>query len=145
MTRDEATEVRARLAALGFSDFDAAVLAEHFLDAEQTGRVGHGLRRVDWLETWPELETAARPVRAVATDGYERWDGNGALGYLVLNEIVEAQLREPPETARVVAAGRTFPTGMLGHWTRRLADGGSSPSWPPTSPRRLAHPSGGPG
>ena len=33
----------ARLAALGFSADDAAVLADHFLDAEARGRTGHGL------------------------------------------------------------------------------------------------------
>ena len=136
-------EVNARLTALGFSKADAAVLAGHFLDAERTGRGGHGLRRVEWLETWSELETRARPVREWSEPGYERWDGNGALGYLVLNAIVEAQLRDAPQTARVVAAGRTFPTGMLGHWTRRLAEGGLVAVLTATSPRRLGHPDGG--
>ncbi len=76
--------------------------------------------------------------------GYERWDGNGALGYLVLNAVVEAQLAEPPQTSRLVAMGRTFPTGMLGHWTRRLAGGGLIAALTATSPRRLGHPAGGP-
>jgi LDH2 family malate/lactate/ureidoglycolate dehydrogenase len=120
------------------------VLACHFLEAERTGRAGHGLRRVEWLETWPELETEARPLRALSEPGYERWDGNGALGYLVMHAIVEAQLADPPSTARVVVAGRTFPTGMLGHWTRRLADGGLVAALTATSPRRLGHPEGGP-
>ena len=119
------------------------MLAAHFLDAERAGRTGHGLRRVEWLETWAELETQAQPVRATAEPGYERWDGNGALGYLVLNAIVEAQLLDPPETARVVVAGRTFPTGMLGHWTRRLSERGLVAMLAATSPRRLGHPDGG--
>ncbi len=98
-----------------------------------------------WLEEWPELETGAKPIRAVVSDGgYERWDGNGALGYLVLNAIVEGQLADPPASARVIAMGRTFPTGMLGYWTRRLADGGLVAALTATSPRRLAHPEGGP-
>ena len=80
----------------------------------------------------------------VADAGYERWEGNGALGYLTLNAVVEAQLAEPPLSARVVVAGRTFPTGMLGHWTRRLAEGGLVAMLTATSPRRLGHPSGGP-
>jgi LDH2 family malate/lactate/ureidoglycolate dehydrogenase len=120
------------------------VLAEHFLEAEWSGRGGHGLARVAWLETWPELETGARPARVVAETGYERWDGNGALGYLVLHAIVEAQLAGPPETARVVVAGRTFPTGMLGYWTRRLAASGLVALLTATSPRRLGPPGGGP-
>ena len=141
MDQDEQT--RERLEALGFSPSDAAVLARHFLEAERTGRTGHGLRRVDWLESWPELETAARPQRVVAAPGFERWDGNGALGYLVLDAIVEAQIAAPPTPARVVVAGRTFPTGML-----RPLDEAACGRWfvaviTATSPRRLGHPDGG--
>src|SRR5207253_442793 len=110
-------EARARLAALGFGAADAEILAGHFLAAERLGRVGHGVRRIEWLETWSELRPEARPERIVSEPGYERWDGNGALGYLVLHAIVEAQLARPPEHARLVVAGRTFPTGMLGDWT----------------------------
>ncbi len=140
----EAGRMRERLAALGFGDADVEVLAAHFLEAERTGRAGHGMRRIEWLETWPEIETGARPVQAIREAGYERWDGNGALGYLVLNAIVEAQLADPPAQARVVVAGRTFPTGMLGHWTRRLAERGLVALLTATSPRRLGPPGGGP-
>ena len=38
-------ETLARLEALGFSPTDAAVLADHFLAAEDHGRSGHGLVR----------------------------------------------------------------------------------------------------
>jgi LDH2 family malate/lactate/ureidoglycolate dehydrogenase len=137
-------EARERLLALGFSATDAAVLADHFLAAERSGRPGHGLVRIDWLAGSPELDPAARPVRVAASEGYERWDGNGALGYLVLNAIVEAQLAEPPPAARVVVAERAFPTGMLGHWVRRLAEGGLVAVLTATSPARLGHPDGGP-
>jgi LDH2 family malate/lactate/ureidoglycolate dehydrogenase len=140
----EANETAARLLELGFSEADAATLADHFLAAERSGRTGHGLTRIDWLASWPELETAARPRRVVSDGGYERWDGNGALGYLVLHAIVEAQLAEPPLAARVIVAGRTFPTGMLGYWVRRLAEGGLVAALTATSPRRLGHPAGGP-
>jgi (2R)-3-sulfolactate dehydrogenase (NADP+) len=120
------------------------VLATHFLAAERAGRNGHGFRRIEKLESWPQLDTTSRPRREVAEAGYERWDGNGAIGYLVLNAIVEAQLAAPPETARVVVAGRTFPTGMLGDWVRRLAEAGLVAVLTATSPRRLGHPEGGP-
>jgi LDH2 family malate/lactate/ureidoglycolate dehydrogenase len=133
-----------RLTALGFSAEDARVVADHFLDAENTGRAGHGLRRLEWLEGWSKLDTAARPLRVLSEPGYERWNGNGALGYLTLNAIVEAQLADPPPRARIVVAGRTFPTGMLGHWVRRLAEGGLVAALTATSPRRLKHPEGGP-
>jgi LDH2 family malate/lactate/ureidoglycolate dehydrogenase len=137
-------QTETRLAALGFSARDAALLADHFLAAERSGRTGHGLRRVEWLEGWEELPTAAHPLRVVSEPGYERWDGQGALGYLVLAAIVEAQLAAPPEHARVIVAGRAFPTGMLGYWTRRLAEGGLVAAATATSPRRLGPPDGGP-
>jgi (2R)-3-sulfolactate dehydrogenase (NADP+) len=133
----------ARLAALGFSDADADTLASHFLDAESRGKLGHGLSRIDWLETLTDLRPDARPTRIHAEPGYERWDGNGALGYLTLSAIVESQLSDPPARARVVVASDCFPTGMLGWYVRRLAEGGLVAALTATSPARLAHPEGG--
>ena len=135
--------MRERLRALGFSEADVEVLARHFEDAEARGKRGHGLARVAWLETLPDLDPEARPERLASEPGYERWDGRGALGYLTLNAICEAQLANPPEHARVVVAGNCFPTGFLGHWVRRLAEGGLVAALTATSPARLAHPDGG--
>jgi L-2-hydroxycarboxylate dehydrogenase (NAD+) len=136
--------VKARLARLGFAEESAEILAEHFLDAEARGKRGHGLTRVDWLETLPDLDPAARPERVTAEPGFERWDGRGALGYLTLAAICDAQLADPPSTSRVVVASHCFPTGMLGHWARKLAEGGLVAVLTATSPPRLAHPEGGP-
>jgi LDH2 family malate/lactate/ureidoglycolate dehydrogenase len=138
-------DVLETLRGLGFGDADARTLADHFLDAERRGKRGHGLSRVEWLATRPfELDPVSRPRRIVQEPGYERWDGNGALGYLTLAAMVEAQLAEPPEHARIVVAQRCFPTGVLGYWTRKLADGGLVAALTATSPPRLAHPEGGP-
>ena len=136
--------VKARLARLGFPPEDAAVLADHFLDAEARGKRGHGLTRVDWLESLPDLNPGARPIRTAAEPGFERWDGDGALGYLTLAAICDAQLADPPERARIVVAANCFPTGMLGYWVRKLADGGLVAALTATSPARLGHPDGGP-
>jgi LDH2 family malate/lactate/ureidoglycolate dehydrogenase len=76
-------------------------------------------------------------------DGFQRWHGGGAIGYLVLGRVVRAQLASPPTHARLVVCERTFPTGMLGHNVRRLADGGLVGVLTATSPRRLGHPDGG--
>lgn len=140
MTQEEA---RGRLQALGLSDAAVGVLVEHFADAERRGKLGHGFSRVAWLEGL-ELDPDAQPERLAADEGFERWNGGGALGYLVLDEIVRTTLEHPPGHARVVVAERCFPTGMLGHWVRRLADGGLVAALTATSPRRLPHPGGGP-
>jgi LDH2 family malate/lactate/ureidoglycolate dehydrogenase len=136
-------EARPRLAQLGFCAEDAETLAAHFLDAEARNQPSHGLSRIEWLESWEELNTAARPRRVESSPGYERWDGEGALGYLTLEAVVRAQLLDPPHHVRVVVCSRTFPTGSLGYWVRRLADRGLVALLTATSPRRLAHPSGG--
>jgi LDH2 family malate/lactate/ureidoglycolate dehydrogenase len=133
-----------RLRALGFDDSDARTLADHFLDAERRGKAGHGMSRVDWLETLDWIDPSARPRCELREPGFERWDGNGTLGYLTLAAIVDATLAQPPEHARVVVGRRTFPTGMLGYWVRRVAEGGLVAVLTATSPRRLGHPDGGP-
>ncbi len=138
-----AEEARGRLLALGLDERAAGVLVAHFEDAERRGKRGHGLSRVEWLET-QSFDAAAEPRRVVVEEGFERWDGAGALGYLTLDAIVEATLASPPARGCVVVAERCFPTGVLGYWARRLAAGGLVAVLTATSPRRLPHPDGGP-
>jgi (2R)-3-sulfolactate dehydrogenase (NADP+) len=135
--------VVARLERMGFGARDAQLLADHFLDAERRGKKSHGLSRLDWLEQLPGLDPTARPERVASEHGYERWDGKGAVGYLTLAAACDAQLADPPPHARVVVASRCFPTGALGYWVRRLAEGGLAAALTATSPARLASPDGG--
>jgi LDH2 family malate/lactate/ureidoglycolate dehydrogenase len=137
-------DARARLDALGFDARDVETLLAHFDDAEWRGKLGHGHSRIPWLETLPDLDPHARPERVEAEPAFERWHGRGALGYLTLAAVCEAQLAEPPAAARVVVAERCFPTGMLGHYVRQLAEGGLVALLTATSPARLGHPDGGP-
>jgi (2R)-3-sulfolactate dehydrogenase (NADP+) len=137
-----AEEARERLGGLGLDADSVEVLLAHFIDADRRGKHGHGLSRVPWLET-QEVDPSARPRRLVAEDGFERWDGNSALGYLVLDEVVRTTLQRPPVHARVVVVERCFPTGVLGYWVRALAGAGLVAALTATSPRRLPHPDGG--
>jgi (2R)-3-sulfolactate dehydrogenase (NADP+) len=137
-------DARPRLAALGFRPADVETLAAHFLDAERRGQLGHGLSRIEWLETWETLPVDVQPRRVTSEPGYELWDGESGLGYLTLAAAVEGQLAAPPEHARLVVCTRTFPTGSLGYWVRLLADGGLVAALTATSPRRLSAPTGGP-
>ena len=129
-----------RLRALGFSERDARILWEHFDDAERRGKLSHGHARIEWLESLDDLDPRARPERVESGSGFERWHGRGAVGYLTLAAICDAQLESPPEHARVVVAERCFPTGHLGYWVRRLARGGLVAVLTATSPARLAPP-----
>jgi LDH2 family malate/lactate/ureidoglycolate dehydrogenase len=138
------SSVVSRLQALGFAEEDARILADHFLDAERRGKQGHGLVRIEWLASLPGLDPRARPERVCREPGYERWEGRGAVGYLTLARICEAQLADPPERARLVVAADCFPSGVLGYWARKLAKGGLAALLTATSPPRLASPAGGP-
>jgi L-2-hydroxycarboxylate dehydrogenase (NAD+) len=133
-----------RLRALGFSERNACVLAAHFEDADRRRKEGHGTSRIEWLAGLDGLDPSAVPERVVAEEGFERWEARGALGYLVLDAVVESQLASPPGHARLVVAAGAFPTGVLGYWVRRLAAGGLAATLTATSPRRLGHPEGGP-
>jgi LDH2 family malate/lactate/ureidoglycolate dehydrogenase len=131
-----------RLRALGFDAANAATLWQHFDDAESRGKLGHGHSRIPWLETLEGYDPAAEPELAVDDAGFQRWNGNGAIGYLVLAHAVARQIAQPPEHARVVVCERTFPTGMLGHHVRRLAEAGFVAALTATSPARLGPPGG---
>jgi LDH2 family malate/lactate/ureidoglycolate dehydrogenase len=119
------------------------VLADHFLDADARGKTGHGVSRIGWLTTLVRLDPKAQPERVVDEPGFERWEGRGALGYVTLARIVDAQLADPPAHARVIVAADCFPTGVLGYWVRKLAQRGLVAALTATSPARLAHPDGG--
>ena len=140
----DADEGLGRLRSLGFADADAQELWAHFDGAERRGKQGHGHARIPWLEGLEGFDPSAEPELLEEEEGFQRWHGGGAIGYLVLGRVVRAQLESPPAHARLVVCERTFPTGMLGHHVRRLADAGLVALLTATSPPRLGHPSGGP-
>jgi LDH2 family malate/lactate/ureidoglycolate dehydrogenase len=140
----DADEGLSRLRALGFADADVQELWAHFDGAERRGKQGHGHARIPWLEELEGYDPSARPSLVQSEEGFERWHGGGAIGYLVLGQVIRAQLERPPVHARLVVCERTFPTGMLGHHVRRLAEAGLVAVLTATSPARLGHPSGGP-
>src|SRR4029079_15500400 len=96
-----------------------------------------GHARIEWLAT-QSFEPQARPEQI--DDG--RWDGKGDGGYLVLSRVCAALIDSPPRDARLVVCERTFPTGMLGHHVRRLAEAGLIGVLPATCPPRRGPPGG---
>lgn len=139
MLRDEALR---RLQVLGFGTEQAAALWEHFDDAEQRGKLGHGHSRIPWLETLEGVDPRAEARLVVDDAGFQRWDANGGIGYLTLRAAVDHQIGRPPTHARIVVCERTFPTGMLGHFVRRIAEAGLVGALTATSPPRLGPPGG---
>ena len=140
MTKEEA---RSRLQALGLDD-DAVDRARRPLRGRGAAREDRSRLLADRLARVVRHRPAVPDLlESSAEEGFERWSGEGALGYLVLEEIVRATLRNPPARSRLVVAERCFPSGVLGYWARRLAEGGLVALLTATSPRRLPHPQGG--
>ena len=137
-------QVEERIRALGFSEADTRTLADHFLDAERRGKVGHGLARVTWLETLQGVDPRREPECVIAESCYERWEGRGALGYLTLAAICDGQLEDLPEAARSWSPTAASRQACSATWARRLAEGGLLAVLTATSPARLGHPDGGP-
>ncbi len=135
-------EALASLQRLGFAPDATKVLFDHFADAERRGKPGHGFSRIPWLAE-QQFDPAARPIRRAGENGIDRWDGNGALGYLTLAAICDDVVAEGVDGACLIVASRCFPTGSLGYWVRRLAAAGYVALLTATSPRRLPPPGGG--
>ena len=136
--------VEARLQALGFDGRVAALIGEHYVDAELRGATTHGLERLRWLAGQGGIDPAARPTQIERTDSVSRWDAASAVGYAALADVLAAEVRTPPTGARLVVVERCFPTGRLGWFAERVAADGLVCLLTATSPARIAHPGGGP-
>ena len=84
-------------------------------------QAGHGHARIEWLE---RLEARPRPPERGRTRGFERWHGRGATAISSSHESCARSSQRRRSTRALVVCERTFPTGMLGYWVRRLAEGG---------------------
>jgi LDH2 family malate/lactate/ureidoglycolate dehydrogenase len=136
--------LHARAAALGFPDGSAALIADHFLDAELRGAPTHGAERMRWLAGFRDLQPDAHPRLVERSEGLARWDGNGAVGYVALAEALDREAENAPAGARLVVVGRCFPTGRLGWFGERVARRGLLCLLMATSTPRIVHPDGGP-
>jgi len=91
--------------ALGFAEPEARALADHFLDAERRGKLGHGLSRVPWLATL-EPDPAARPRRVEASRMKIYTRKNAAVGYLTLQAIQRSVRRKRKASPAIRAPQR---------------------------------------
>ncbi len=134
----------ARAGALGFDSGAAAIVCDHFLDAELRGAATHGAERMRWLAGFSHPEPNARPRPAGRSEGLARWDGGGVVGYVALAEALDRELDAAPAGARLVVVERCFPTGRLGWFAERVARRGLVCLLTATSTARIVHPDGGP-
>ena len=86
MLAAEGLDARALLVGAGIDPAALDVLFAHFADCEARGKLGHGFSRIPWLVEQP-FDFQARASKRSSVDGIDRWDGNGALGYLTLSAV----------------------------------------------------------
>jgi L-2-hydroxycarboxylate dehydrogenase (NAD+) len=138
------TALLARAGGLGFEPGPAAIVCDHFLDAELRGAATHGAERMRWLSGFSHPDPNARPRQAGRSEGLGRWDGGGVVGYVALAEALDREADDAPAGARLVVVERCFPTGRLGWFAERVARRGLICLVTATSTARIAHPDGGP-
>ena len=132
-----------RAGQLGLDSADAALLADHVLDAELCGASSHGIERMRWLHRRGRRSDAR--VRLVERgEGVARYDGHGTLGYISLAHALDAELAQPLHGARLVTISHCFPTGRLGYFAERAARSGVVCLLTATSVPRIVHHDGGP-
>jgi LDH2 family malate/lactate/ureidoglycolate dehydrogenase len=132
-----------RALGLGFNDAEAALLVDHFVDAEMRGAEGHGVERLRWLAGRPALEPRTQLALTSRDEGLVRYDARGSLGYTALAAAIDAEIANPPAGARVIVVGNCFPTGRLGYFAERAARRGLVCLLTATSTARISHPTGG--
>ena len=91
------------------------------------------------------LREKLRKIEALGIDPWgARFDGHQSIASIRELDAQPFDDTKPEANARVIAAADCFPTGMLGHYARRLAEGGLIAVITATSPARLASPDGPP-
>ncbi len=93
--------LHARAVLLGFPDAAAALITDHFLDAELRGAPTHGAERMRWLSGFADLAPTARPREL------ERSEGLGPLGRRPARSATSPWPRRstPSSTRRPTAPG----------------------------------------
>ena len=118
-------EALARLGALGLDEPSAEALFAHFDDAERRGKRGHGHARVAWLET-QSFDPAARPRKLASSEGLDRWDGAGSLGYLVLRRSATTS---SPSRRKAPASSSPHAVSPPGCSATGCGNSRSGPAW----------------
>ncbi len=101
---------------------DAALVVDHFVDAEMRGAPGHGVERLRWLAGCPAPDGHVRLTSSIAATAWPATTRAAALGYLALAAALDPELAAPPGGARLVvvrtasppAGWATSPTGPRG-------------------------------
>ncbi|MCP4455756.1 MAG: Ldh family oxidoreductase, partial [Planctomycetes bacterium] len=123
---------------------EARMTVEHFIRAEQSCKPCHGLVRVAYLlnsgKFGPYGYRTSPPPKHLC-EGRIHADGEGHLGYVTVQRIVEAGCEEALRHGFCVATSSSvYPSGMLGDWARIACRYGVGMFMVANSPPRVTGP-----
>ena len=117
----------AGFATSGLTESDADRVADHFVAAEASGVVTHGIERAALtLQAVRRVGPGAAPVVTSLADGVVLVDGGGTQGILVAQRCIELVIERALAHGAALAAGTRFAgsTGVLGYFTEQAARAG---------------------
>ena len=119
--------VEAGMAAVGYTDAEAAIVADHLIDCELRG-LGYGglARAVSVIERMRATSTPRRPITLLQeTPCSAALDGGDNVGHLVGHRAMRIAIDKAGQTGiAAVAASKTWYTGMYSYYLERITAAG---------------------
>ena len=119
--------VEAGMAAVGYTDAEAAIVADHLIDCELRG-LGYGglARAVSVIERMRATSTPRRPITLLQETPFSAaLDGGDNVGHLVGHRAMRIAIDKAGQTGiAAVAASKTWYTGMYSYYLERITAAG---------------------
>lgn len=121
------SKVQTALKRIGFSDKESGVLAEHLIDAEMSGKKGHGIVRVEYFKNKIEKEPLSfagdEPVISKETAASIQIDGKNRSGIYVIESFLQYSIEKTKKSGIcAVAITSSVNTGYIGRYARKVAE-----------------------
>ena len=119
--------VEAGMAAVGYTDAEAAIVADHLIDCELRG-LGYGglARAVSVIERIRATSTPRRPITVLQETPFSAsLDGGDNVGHLVGHRAMQIAIDKAGQTGiAAVGASKTWYTGMYSYYLERITAAG---------------------
>ncbi len=119
--------VEAGMAAVGYTDAEAAIVADHLIDCELRG-LGYGglARAVSVIERIRATSTPRRPITVLQETPFSAsLDGGDNVGHLVGHRVMQIAIDKAGKTGiAAVGASKTWYTGMYSYYLERITAAG---------------------
>ena len=119
--------VEAGMTAVGYTDDEAAIVADHLIDCELRG-LGYGglARAVSVVERIRATSAPRRPITLLKETPFSAsLDGGDNVGHLVGRRAMQIAIEKAGQTGiAVVGASKTWYTGMYSYYLERITAAG---------------------